>query len=139
MKSLCYLCGEKNNKNRKCWKNVRDHCHYSGKYAAYLGEQLRHEENNYIWVIGHKSWGYGNHWFIVKIAEKLISHVCRWNYFKAYTLFIKITTWRKKMTEIYVLYIYIIYTYIYICIYITLYIYIYIIYIYVYIDNIYNP
>ena len=137
MKSLCYLCGEKNNKNRKCWKNVGDHFHYSGKYAAYLGEQFRHKENNYIWVIGHKSWGYGNHWFIVKIAEKLISHVCRWNYFKVYTLFIKITTWRKKMTEIYVLYIYIflyIFIHTYICIYITLYI-----YIYVYIDNIYNP
>ena len=74
----CYLCGQYFNTNKQSkfymnYKEVRDHCHYTGKYRgdAHSLCNLRHQEERDIRVIIHNGSNYDFHLLIKDLAREL--------------------------------------------------------------------
>ena len=74
---ICYicekeLCTDKNNKEFKKMKKLRDHCHYTGKYrgAAYSNCNLNYKIPKEIPVVFHNGPTYDYHFIIKQLARK---------------------------------------------------------------------
>ena len=57
--TVCYLCGEKINREKKVFKKVKDHRYCIEKYqgTTHLMCNLQYEEYGYILVLAHNSSG----------------------------------------------------------------------------------
>ena len=78
----CYLCGQSFNTNKQSkfymnYKEVRDHCHYTGKYRgdAHSLCNLRHQEERDIRVIIHNGSNYDFHLLIKDLAKEFKSDI----------------------------------------------------------------
>ena len=68
---MCHI-REENFCNNKDKKNVRDHCHYTGKFrgAAYSEYNLRYKVPKDISLVFHNGSTYDYHFIIKKLAEE---------------------------------------------------------------------
>ena len=78
----CYLCGQSFNTNKQSkfymnYKEVRDHCHYTGKYRgdAHSLCNLRYQEERDIPVIIHNGSNYDFHLLIKDLAKEFKSDI----------------------------------------------------------------
>ena len=72
---ICYICKEKfENKylNDKKYRNVRDHCHYTGEYrdAAHSMCNLKYSVPKKIHIVFHNGSNYDYHFIIKELAEE---------------------------------------------------------------------
>ena len=76
--SICYICKREfstNDSNEVAFKkylNIRDHCHYDGKYrgAAHNICNLRYKTPKEIPIISHNVSNYNYHFIIMELAEE---------------------------------------------------------------------
>ena len=78
----CYLCDQSFNTNKQSkyymnYKEVRDHCHYTGKYRgdAHSLCNLRYQEERDIPVIIHNGSNYDFHLLIKDLAKEFKSDI----------------------------------------------------------------
>ena len=71
----CYICkkGFSTDNDNKKYHNVKDHCHYTGKYrgAAHIIFNLKYKVPKEIPVVFHNGSTYDYHFIIKELAEKL--------------------------------------------------------------------
>ena len=78
----CYLCDRSFNTNKESkyymnYKEVRDHCHYTGKYrgAAHSLSNRRHQEQRDMPLIIHNGSNYDFHLLIKDLAKEFKSDI----------------------------------------------------------------
>ena len=69
---ICYICKKEFNNNDKKNYQVRDHCHYTGKYrgAAHIGCNLRYKVPKEIPIVSHNGSTYDYHFIIKELVKE---------------------------------------------------------------------
>ena len=86
--TLCWICQQEFGESGK---NVRDHCHFTGKYrrAAHNKCNLQFKKTKFLPVIFHNLSGYDSHLFVKNLGKSEVNNKCIPNNEEKYISFSK--------------------------------------------------